>query len=211
MAWTAPRTWTVGQILTAAQLNTDVRDNMLYLAGSTGLGGVIGLHLLASGTVAGTVAANIDLTSISGSYRNLQLQLLGRGDRVATSDSVLLRLNNDSGSNYDRQRSDALNTTLAGAESIGGTSIYVGEIAAASAPAGGAGVLVIDLPGYAQTTFHKALVARSTAKLANSSSGVYLNMQGGHWRNTAAVSRITLLPSSGNFEIGTTYALYGLL
>ena len=27
MAWTAPRTWVAGAILTAAQLNTDVRDN----------------------------------------------------------------------------------------------------------------------------------------------------------------------------------------
>lgn len=28
MAWTAPRTWVAGAVLTAAQLNTDVRDNL---------------------------------------------------------------------------------------------------------------------------------------------------------------------------------------
>ena len=28
MAWTAPRTWTAGQVVTAAQMNTHVRDNL---------------------------------------------------------------------------------------------------------------------------------------------------------------------------------------
>ena len=31
MAWTAPRTWVANDVLTAAQLNTDIRDNMLFL------------------------------------------------------------------------------------------------------------------------------------------------------------------------------------
>lgn len=35
MAWTAPRTWVVGEILTAALLNTHLRDNLLYLKGDT--------------------------------------------------------------------------------------------------------------------------------------------------------------------------------
>lgn len=30
-AWTAPRTWVAGNTLTAAQLNTDVRDNTLHI------------------------------------------------------------------------------------------------------------------------------------------------------------------------------------
>lgn len=29
MAWTTPRTWTVSQLVTAAELNVDIRDNML--------------------------------------------------------------------------------------------------------------------------------------------------------------------------------------
>jgi hypothetical protein len=33
MAWTAPRTWIPGAILAAAQLNTDIRDNLGYLKG----------------------------------------------------------------------------------------------------------------------------------------------------------------------------------
>jgi hypothetical protein len=36
MAWTAPRTWTNGLLVTAPMLNTDVRDNELFLRGFHG-------------------------------------------------------------------------------------------------------------------------------------------------------------------------------
>ena len=36
MAWTTPNTWVVGAILTAAQLNTHLRDNTRYLYGLDG-------------------------------------------------------------------------------------------------------------------------------------------------------------------------------
>lgn len=36
MAWTAPRTWTTGELVTAALMNTHVRDNLSHLGGSTG-------------------------------------------------------------------------------------------------------------------------------------------------------------------------------
>jgi len=32
MSWSAPRTWTTGEIVTAAYLNSNVRDNMLETA-----------------------------------------------------------------------------------------------------------------------------------------------------------------------------------
>jgi hypothetical protein len=35
MGWTAPRTWVVGEVVTAAQMNEQVRDNELYLKGET--------------------------------------------------------------------------------------------------------------------------------------------------------------------------------
>lgn len=38
MAWVAPQTWVTGQIVTAADMNGDVRDNFLHLGGMTRLG-----------------------------------------------------------------------------------------------------------------------------------------------------------------------------
>lgn len=36
MAWTAPATWSVGQVVNAADLNTHIRDNLNYLKGVAG-------------------------------------------------------------------------------------------------------------------------------------------------------------------------------
>src|SRR3990172_221146 len=36
MAWTAPRTWVTGEVVTAVLLNTHVRDNLIYLKGGAG-------------------------------------------------------------------------------------------------------------------------------------------------------------------------------
>jgi len=35
MAWTAPATWTTGQVVTAAELNEQIKDNETYLKGQT--------------------------------------------------------------------------------------------------------------------------------------------------------------------------------
>jgi hypothetical protein len=35
MAWTAPRTWVAGEVITAAMLNTHIRDNLTVLADGT--------------------------------------------------------------------------------------------------------------------------------------------------------------------------------
>ena len=37
MAWVAPRTWIVNEVVTAAELNTHIRDNELYLKSQTDL------------------------------------------------------------------------------------------------------------------------------------------------------------------------------
>lgn len=37
MAWTAPRTWTTTELVTAAMMNTHVRDNLVFLGGKSGV------------------------------------------------------------------------------------------------------------------------------------------------------------------------------
>lgn len=36
MAWTAPRTWTIGEFVTKAIMDTHIRDNLLFLKGQSG-------------------------------------------------------------------------------------------------------------------------------------------------------------------------------
>jgi len=59
VAWTAPRTWVVGEVVTAAQMNAHVRDNLVYLKGGAGAitidsGVTVTGSVTASGAVTGT-------------------------------------------------------------------------------------------------------------------------------------------------------------
>ena len=75
MAWTAPRTWVVGEVVTAALMNTHVRDNLLFLgddhdhSGDSGDGGTIAIesaHSSESGGTAGTTVRNsVTITPLS--------------------------------------------------------------------------------------------------------------------------------------------------
>lgn len=60
MAWTAPKTWTAGSVLTAAELNTHVRDNLLEtLPAKASAAGQVGVA-----TGANTIAARTCPSSI---------------------------------------------------------------------------------------------------------------------------------------------------
>lgn len=61
MAYTNPTTWASGDVVTSSQLNCDVRDNLLHIAGSSGFSGTPGAtHGIepTAGYFAGANAAN---------------------------------------------------------------------------------------------------------------------------------------------------------
>jgi hypothetical protein len=55
MAWTAPRTWVAGETHTAAQHNTHVRDNVLYLYESRRAGAVSSAGAVTNGSLFSSV------------------------------------------------------------------------------------------------------------------------------------------------------------
>jgi hypothetical protein len=94
MAYTTPSTWSGTTVVTAAQLNAQLRDNMDFVATNMRyFGGV----LIASGTVAGTTTYSF--TTIPTTYKHLML----RGyDLYGTTNSYLImQFNGDTGANYN--------------------------------------------------------------------------------------------------------------
>jgi len=61
MAWTAPATWTTGQVVTAAELNEQIKDNETYLKGQTDR-----LDNVAQSVVTGSRAFNTSYQNTSG-------------------------------------------------------------------------------------------------------------------------------------------------
>jgi len=64
-------------------------------------------------------------------------------------------------------------------------------------------VVRIGVPNYGGTTFRKLFVGGSYY-FANTGTGNQAVLSfGGAWNNTAAINRITILPSAGNFIAGS--------
>lgn len=146
----------------------------------------------------GTAAASVTFSSISGAYTDLILvaAAIGTGDL-----QIYGRVNGDSGSNYS-------NTFLAGngtsASSIRQSNVtsFQGDYYLAVSADGG--LTTYNFMNYSNTTTYKTILARSG--LGNKGTNAIVNL----WRNTAAISSITLTTSANNFAIGSTFSLYGI-
>lgn len=77
MAWTAPRTWVTGETVTAAMMNTDVRDNMLIVGART-----LGYAQVTADQTG--ITAETDLTGLSVTVS------VGSGRRIRATASVLI-------------------------------------------------------------------------------------------------------------------------
>jgi hypothetical protein len=190
-------------------------DVLTVTAGAVGWAAAAGgsgkLIVVAETVVAGSAAANIDFTSISGAYRHLMLEWQGRSDNAGTTLTNNMIFNNDSGSNYDWQRHTTTNTTDAAAVSAGGTSLRAGILlGTGAAAANNPGWGVIHIPNYAASVFNKTFHSSGGAYTGTTAATFQSETDSGVWRSTAAITRITLTPSAGSWIIGSTFTLYGL-
>ena len=154
-----------------------------------------------------------DLTSIPGTYTHLQLVCLLRSARAGNNnDNISLRFNNDSGSNYDSQSQQGTASSNSASEAIGATSMtQLATVPAATSTANAAGIVIIEIPFYAVTTFSHNCYAYTSSTLAESTGNQRVIHGAGHWRSTAAITRITILTSnSANYLTGSRVILYGI-
>lgn len=154
-------------------------------------------------------ASTLDFTGIEADYENLRLSIQGRGDNASTDIDVLIRFNNDSAANYRRQNLSTGSSSAAG-QADAQTSGAVGRLAGATATAGAAGAITVDILGYARTVFNKLALARSFVTFGTGAN-TRSRTDDTEWKSTAAITRVTLIPSAGNFAQGTTAVLYGVV
>lgn len=177
---------------------------------AAGGGGGSGAVTQLADTTLGSSAANIDLTSIAGTYNHLWLEVLFRSDRVDINDMIRVRFNNDTGSNYDSVRMIAA-TAVSSAESLAATSMMLGFGTGSTAPASAFGTYLVHIPAYVQTTAHKIMASYGGWRQTAVSGGMFCCTASGMWRSTSAITRITLFPELGsNWLTGSRVTLYGV-
>jgi hypothetical protein len=184
-----------GDVLTSALWNT-------YLQGNADSGF---MRMLADSTLSGA-AASIDFTSIPSTFAHLMLVAYLRGDNAAALISALLRANNDSAANYLFEQVSGAAAAASATSGAAQTAMTAsGLCAAAGAAAGTFTPIVAFIPHYTNVVGAKTMLG-----LSFYAGTPQVQLLGNYWSSTAAINRLTLLPSVGNFIAGSRFTLYGL-
>ena len=157
-------------------------------------------------TTLSTSTATITFSSIPDTFTHLQIRYIARSDFATTEADFLYSLNSDTtSSNYNYHRLIG-NGTAAYSQSSTSSRI-VGQNTGSSATSGMFAAGVIDILDYALTSKYKTIRNLiGNDRNGGGTTGVYSNL----WRNSAAISSITLTPDSGNWVQYSHFALYGI-
>jgi hypothetical protein len=157
----------------------------------------------------GVAAASIDTgaSGIAPGFSVITVYVVGRTTEAVVSSSILARLNADSGANYDQSSIAWASGAVSGSSSVAQTA-WACAFPGASMDASSAGSVSIVIPSYDQTTFNKqATNAEGLGSgTANNNSAI---MRSFRWRNTAAISRLSITAGSGNLVAGSRLLILG--
>jgi hypothetical protein len=186
---------TNGQVLTA---DSTAATGLAWGSGSSG-----SMTSIASGNVP-TGTTTLSLTSISGSYTHLQMVVYAWNG--SGNNTVICRLNNDTGANYAFSNTGFTTGSARASGLTGQTSFNL--VSGDSAISGNnKNISVINIPFYTDTTTGKTFNA-STGFLDSTSGRAQTTMNGYYSGTNAAVTRIDFIYGS-NWS-GGTYVLYGV-
>ena len=174
-----------------------------------GAGGSLGAFDLLESQVLSSNAASVIFSSLSSTYgstyKHLQIRFAGTQVDVGGLDAMRMRINGDTGSNYNRHSLTGVNTTVSSASQGTNNYPYIGLMAGKGGSESGA--LVIDFLDAFQTTKNK--VVRSLGGAAGTGDkgvGLYSVL----WMNTNAIDSITLAGVTGNIAANSRFSLFGI-
>jgi hypothetical protein len=149
-------------------------------------------------TTLGSAASTITFSGISGTYTDLIL--VSTGNNSALND-IKLRFNSDTGNNYSETLllGSGSSAISARGSNISGLVHNYTDTSIASATS--------HILNYSNSTTNKTTLTRWNA---TSSSDPYVAAYVGLWRNTAAITSITVFVASGTMSAGSTFTLYGV-
>lgn len=156
-------------------------------------------------TVTPTSGSTVSFTSIPGTYKSLQIRFSYLGS--AGGGNILSRFNSDTAANYSQHRLWGDGSSAQASGSANTASSYAGDVAfggGTTQPCVG----ILNILDYASGTKY-ATTSFISGSDRNGSGSITLGS--GNWRNTAAITSITLTLSGDTFPAaGSTFALYGI-
>ena len=180
---------------------------ILAVAGAGAAGGASSFDLLET-TLISTNTASVTFSGLGSysDYKHLEIRWTARTNMADDFDELRIRLNSDTGSNYNGHQLQGSGSSVASAGgstlSYTGVASLPGNTSTANAFASGV-TSIADFSSSSKNTTLRTLAGRNgTFNLIRLASGL--------WNNTAAVTTILLYPGSGNFVSGSRFSLYGI-
>ena len=149
---------------------------------------------------AGSAQASYTFNSIPSTYTDLVIVMNGQ---VASggNDNILYQYNGDTGSNYSGTSLYGTGSAAASDRASNSVSYIAGRVSSAANSTS-----IFQVQNYSNTTTNKTSLARGNAPDALVMAFV------GMWRSTAAINSIKLYTASSvNFNVGSTFTLWGIL
>ena len=154
-------------------------------------------------TTLGSAQATVTFSSIAGTYTDLVL--ICNIAQAAGNNSLRIRYNSDTGTNYSRTYLLGNGSTASSGRTSSDVSGYVSETTGSTTLEL---AVVAHIMNYSNTTTYKTHISRSNR--ASSSVDAVVGL----WQSTSAITRIDLAIGgsfpTNNFATGSTFTLYGI-
>jgi hypothetical protein len=146
-------------------------------------------------TTLGSATASYTFSSIPSTYTDLVLVVYTKS---ASTDNLAIQVNGDTGTNYSNTYMSGNGTTAISGRNTSVSQAYITGTGTSF------GTSVINFQNYSNTTTYKTFIGRGswTDYQVRASSAL--------WRSTSAISSVTVLCTGDNFQIGSTFTLYGI-
>jgi hypothetical protein len=163
-----------------------------------------GTYTLISSTTLSTATTTVTFSSIPSTYTDLVLVLSLKTSNPAYQ--PIVRFNSDTGSNYSATAISGNGSSAVSSRHTNQNGIYCNPGAGTGGTVGNFMPWIISVQDYANTTTYKSALARfnNPDSLTNALVGL--------WRNTAAITSISIVAESGSgdFQSNSTFRLYGI-
>lgn len=160
-----------------------------------------GMFALATVSLTST-ASSIVFSGIPSNYTHLQIRCMAL--MSASDNDYRIQINGDTAANYSRHFVYADGATAASGSAANDTKILIGYNAVTYT---NSTVAITDILDYSNTNKYKTVRSLSGV---DKNGGGYVMLHSGSWRNTAAITSITILPGAGTFNQYSHFALYGI-
>jgi hypothetical protein len=152
-----------------------------------------------------STAASITFSNIAQNYKHLCVKISAR---QGVENAYGIRLNGDTGNNYNYQLLGSDGSNVTHSNSTGTSEIIARGINPSNSTASIFGNTEFYIFNYADTSYQKTVSVEGVNE--TNAVEIYQSMGGGNISGTSAITSITVRARDGNLQVYSTFYLYGL-